>query len=663
MKSLSKFSHRIIFMTVLLIASGIYSESIAQIETMAWGNITVARVNEALIEFETSISVVQPDWIRISQTAKEKQQPKFERDESKAIITTSLENISFEEIIDETGQGMAKININLIADSNVTMAGTYFTLELPRKQFADASIKFIEQFTPDTVESQGENINAWTSRLRIKPVQAKGISIVSGNNRLKITSDELTEIIVRDPNPWLGSPNTIIYFALITGNALAGQSVEKKFFLKAEGKPDTTPIELALDASQPGRVFDGIGGNFRLQNEKLDPMVIDYCLNNLKVTWARVEMPWRNWHLDERVDPLEEARNGNLDESVTKAMLMAQNFKKRGIPVIISAWFPPKWAVTGEIIRRRGPDDPFGNPLDQTKMKKIIKSIGSYILFLKEKYGVEANMFSFNESDLGINVRQTGEEHAQLIKELGAYFDEHQLATKMLLGDNSDATTYNFVTPALNDPATHKYIGAVSFHSWRGCDNMTLSIWADIARELNVPLLIGEGSTDAQAWGYPDIFLESSYSINEIDLYMRALDICQAKSILQWQLTSDYSVLTGSGIYGTSGSLKPTQRFWNLKQLGLTPKGSFHLPLSGKAEEVSTVAYGDIANDIYSIHLVNNGGKRKVTITGIPGGIEKFEVYVTNSELGMRNTESVPVKNSSIEFTIEAASFTSLINE
>ena len=36
------------------------------------------------------------------------------------------------------------------------------------------------------------------------------------------------------------------------------------------------------------------------------------------------------------------------------------------------------------------------------------------------------------------------------------------LPTALLLGDNSDATTFDFILPALNNPETHKYIG-VSF--------------------------------------------------------------------------------------------------------------------------------------------------------------------------------------------------------
>ena len=67
--------------------------------------------------------------------------------------------------------------------------------------------------------------------------------------------------------------------------------------------------------------------------------------------------------------------------------------------------------------------------------------------YLKNLYGVETVAFSFNESDLGINVRHTGMEHAEFIKGLGAHMASRGLATKLLLGDNSDATTFDFIIP------------------------------------------------------------------------------------------------------------------------------------------------------------------------------------------------------------------------
>ena len=84
--------------------------------------------------------------------------------------------------------------------------------------------------------------------------------------------------------------------------------------------------------------------------------------------------------------------------------------------------------------------------------------MADYLLYAKQHYGIEFSMFSFNESDLGIDVLHTPQEHADFIKEFGAYLAGLNLPTRMLLGDNSDATTFDFILPALNNPETHKYI-------------------------------------------------------------------------------------------------------------------------------------------------------------------------------------------------------------
>jgi hypothetical protein len=271
-------------------------------------------------------------------------------------------------------------------------------------------------------------------------------------------------------------------------------------------------------------------------------------------------------------------------------------------------------------------------------------------------------MFSFNESDLGIYVRMTGQEHADFIKKLGAYLASKELATKMLLGDNSNATTIDFIEPALEDPATHKYIGAISFHAWRGCDNWTLSNWADASRELNVPLLVGEGGTDAQAYTYPEVFQEPSFAQDEIDIYVRSVNVAHVRSILQWQLTADYSLLTGEGIYRTEGPLHPTQRFWNLKQLGMVSPGSFILPVTCDKEGISCAAFGDIADGNYTVHIVNNGASRPVNLTGLPAGIKELRVYVTDSKRGMEEGKSVRVSDGKAKFTIDEFAFISVIS-
>ena len=61
-------------------------------------------------------------------------------------------------------------------------------------------------------------------------------------------------------------------------------------------------------------------------------------------------------------------------------------------------------------------DGQWGAPLNQANLPASYKSIADYLGHLKERYDTEADLFSFNESDLGLNIRHTAQEHAALLK-------------------------------------------------------------------------------------------------------------------------------------------------------------------------------------------------------------------------------------------------------
>jgi len=652
---------RLIFLPLyLLILTAVSQRGFAQTEVTAWGNLRGIRVDGQLMKFETSLRVVGNNWSDILQTAKESQNPKYSRNGNKRTINTRLGTLDITEAVTDEGNGTATIDVQYSPTVDISIAGAYLCITLPGSDYTGGTAQLFEpessSKTSVTLSPRMANGNNEYVRVR-----AKGIRFVSPNRQLNVTFNEQTGVLVKDDRSQ-GNHDIEVYLSVIRGNTVKGQTVSKTFTLKASGKIDRRPVILTLDTSEPGRTFDGIGGNFRLQNPKLDPEVINYNLNHLRVAWARVELPWRFWQPEEDVDPIEAAKNGNLNPRVKAAMEMAQRLDKMGIPVILSAWFPPQWAVLGEL-HNRPVNGVWGNQLDPDKMDKIYKSITEYIQYLKEEYGVEIKMFSFNESDLGINVRQTAKEHDQLIKGLGAYLESHGLKTKLLLGDTSDANPFDFIKPAMNDPEARPYMGAVSFHSWRGWADTTLQKWANAAKKLNLPLIVGEGSIDAAAWRYPQIFLEPMYAREEINLYVRILAICQPESILQWQLTSDYSDMAGGGIWeNDSEPLHPTQRFWNLKQLGSTPEGLHFMPVSSDRDDITCAAIGDNAEGIYTIHMVNNGTTRKVTVTGLPDSVHELRMFVTDSKKDMKEGPSVKVSDGKATFELESESFTSLMN-
>ena len=645
---------------LISIAAGLAGTAFAQPETMAWGNLTGIRVDGYLLELNSSLCVAQPGMASVFRTGRERQTNSYARDGRVETITVQLREphgLTGKEVVEDTGTGSARVVVEYTAQEAANIAGAYFCMDLPAADYAGGRVELIAPVVPTPAQvslaSGSKELNEY---LRAR---ASGIRFTSSRRQLEVMFSEPSEVIVRDDRR-AGNSDIQVYLAVASGKLAAMQTVSRSFALKVAGEVDRSPVDFVIDATRPGQVFDGVGGNFRLQNPRTDPQVIQYSLDNMRVAWGRVEMPWANWDPDENGNPLAAARAGKLDNAVREAMEMARKLGQKGIPVMVSAWFPPMWAVSAPVGPRlqRAPTN---SRLIDSKMGRIKQSLADYLVYLKEQYGVEAVMFSFNESNIGINVLQNGMEHAQLIKVLGPYFAKRGLATRLALGDTGDATAIDFIQPAMKDPEAVKYIGAVDFHSWRGCTDALLAKWYMAARELNVPIIVAEGSTDAAAWRYPQIFFEQSFALYEIDLYTRILALAQPKSILQWQLTADYSPLAGGGIFNDDGPLRPYQRFWNLKQLASTPPQSFHLPVKCERPGITCAALGNIANGQYTLHIVNNGGSRPATVSGLPDSVKELRIWITDKQRGMQEGARIAVSGGKAQFTVDATSFVTLI--
>jgi hypothetical protein len=616
----------------------------AQTEVMAWGNMTGVRVDGELIDFESSFRVVEKGWANMDYTGRERQNTRFTREGETTTVTSSVWKVNFVQTVTDKSKGLVNVGLTYKSDTTWNVEGVFYAFELPDRHYASGSVKIGSK----TVQLAGLNGNS-------AKTSSKSINILGEGRDIKLNLSSSTPAFVRKE---AGKP-AMLYVQLMNGSLRKGKSGKLSFTITAAGEIDHEPVEIVVDRTNPGRLFVGMGGNFRLQNPRNDPEVIDYCLTNTRVAFGRAEMPWGTWQPQLNTDPLAEARAGKINERIDMAMKMAQRLGAQGMPVIISAWFPPQWSLVPNQPRRRGGIAAL--KLDPSKSQQIYKSMADYLVCLKDLYGVEAWAFSFNESDLGINVLHSAEEHRTFIKEFGAYLASRGLATKILLGDNSDATTFDFIVPAMNDPLAHEYIAAVSFHSWRGCDDETLKTWFGAAVKLNVPLIVGEGSTDAAAHRYSQIFLEPTFALYEINLYTRIAAICQPLSILQWQYTADYSLLWGNGIYGSEGPLRPTQRFWNIKQLASTPANSFSLPFTCSKQDVNPAAFGNLARGEYAIHMVNNGASRAAAIKGLPVGLSGIKAYATTDTMSMKEVPCRQAADGTLSVELPATGFVSII--
>ena len=224
-----------------------------------------------------------------------------------------------------------------------------------------------------------------------------------------------------------------------------------------------------------------------------DAAQIQYNLDNLRVAWGRVAMPLDRWQPNEDVDPGRPPPKA-VEWSVREAMEMAQKLARKDIPTIASIWSAPSWALAAGGGGRGG-----RARINPEKWDNVCKSIGSYLEYMRKNYGAEPVLFSFNESDMGINVLQSPREHAEAIKRLGSCFASRGLKMRMLLGDTGNPTGDRFIDVARDDAEAAKYIGAVSFHSWNGGTIAQYKHFSDAAQKLNVPLLVAEGGLDPSA--------------------------------------------------------------------------------------------------------------------------------------------------------------------
>ena len=252
-----------------------YSVS-GQVEIEPWGNLKGIRIDGQLMEVQSSIAVVK-DWSSIQATEKEKQLPKFIRKGNQQIITTNIDSLYFTETVVDTGEGKASLRVELMPREAATLTGVYLRLVLPQKYFAKGIVQLDEHKTWNLFAADGH-------LLPYPGTPARSIMFRSLQRQVMVSFEEPTTMIFK---PSQGKEKNIeVFIPIKTGSLQKKESITKNFLIKASGTVDKKTVTATLNTAAAGRSFDGLGGNFRLQNARTDPQVIDYSLANLSVAWG-----------------------------------------------------------------------------------------------------------------------------------------------------------------------------------------------------------------------------------------------------------------------------------------------------------------------------------------------------------------------------------------
>jgi len=524
--------------------------------------------------------------------------------------------------------GEVRLSLRVACEGDVKVEGVYFWLDLPIALFGGGTCELSDGSAAKTAQMPPER-PASRHFLAANARRAE-FAAPSGKPTLAVAVNPACHVTVQDNREW----NTPTYSALVrfpVAQWQKGTTAMLEVTLRLAGEADQSPATLTLDASKARYRLDGFGGNYCFG---IESPVSHYTLDNLRVAWARTEMTLSEWKPQNDNAPPE--ANDQPDTNLRREFLLTQEIQRKGIPYVISIWHLPEWLYTDP---GKGPAA-FGRRFAPERWPEVLECIGSYLLYAKKQYGVEPDLFSFNEPDGGVRVKFSAEEHRDAIKRIGAHFEKLGLKTRMLLADVCHARgTHTYALPAANDPEALRYVGGLSFHSWGGAKPEEYAAWSDLADKLKVPLLVAELGVDAWAWRGA-AYNTFDYALREVRMYQELVLHARPRGTMQWEFTSDY----GTVRVEKDGTLVPTVRFWFVKHFcNLTPPKADVLATSSDNPKVLLTAFRG-EGPVYTLHIASFGAAREATIAGLPPEVKSLRAVQTSAADSFKELPAVPVE-------------------
>lgn len=566
----------------------------------------------------------------------------------------------YEQALSHEGDAV-RLSYRVTAEADVETEGVFFWLDLPVAVFGGGSC---ELSRGREVIQQAPMPEEQARPRHFARAEADAVTMTAGPGtpRLRVELDKPCHITVQDNREW----NTPTYSAFVRfpGGTLArGQSATLDVALRLSAKADHSPAALTLNARVKRYRLDGFGGNYCFG---IESPVTRYTLDNLRVAWARTEMTLPEWEPTNDNDSPAKAdwtflrSHDRPDTNLRREFLLAQDIQRRGIPYSIAIWHLPEWLYEKPRTDGKRPNRRRVHP---GKWDELVECIGTYLTHARKQYGVEPDLFSFNEANIGVRVLLTAEEHRSAIKRIGAHLEGLGLKTRMLLADATGPRgTHTYAAPAAGDPEAMRYVGAVGFHSWGGAKLEQYRAWADLADRLKLPLLVAELGVDAGAWRGRR-YRSFHYGLREVRMYQEILLHARPRGTMQWEFTSDYGIVQVEKDDAGAEKLVPHVRFWFVKHFcDLTPPDAAALATeSGHAAVLFTAFEGKVERKtVLTFHIANMAASRPATIRGIPAGIDELRAVRTSRKESFKELESVVVENGSVRTTLAPQSLLTL---
>lgn len=545
--------------------------------------------------------------------------------------------------------GQITVQMDLTAEAEVDLEGVYLWLDLPQDQFRGGQATLAAGGTEVATATMPVAQPAARHFLRGQ-ADMLTCGLPAGHGRLTVQLDRTLPVTVQDNREWKGE--TYSAFAPLVPALKTGETTSVRVTLAATLQPDTTPAQLTVDPGQVRYRLDGFGGNYCFA---IEHPTTQYTLQNLKQAWARTELTATEWEpQNDNGDP--EAPDWAAFEgrdrpgtNLRREFELAKQIQSLGLPYVISIWDLPGWLYEDGGTAPRDSR----HRIHPDKWPEFLELLGTYLQYARRQYGVEPDLFCFNEANIGVRVFFSPEEHRAAIKRVGAYLKAQGLKTRMLLADATGPKgTHVYALPAAADPEAMQYVGAVAFHSWGGGSAADYAAWGDLAERLKLPLLVTELGVDAGAWR-SRVFDNYSYAVQEVRMYQELLLHARPQGTMQWEFTGDYNILKQDKDEQGQDRLTPTARYWIVKHFcNLTPYHSQALMTTSDHPKVLVTAFRGATG--FTVHVASLGAARAATLTGLPADVTRLHLVRTSETDSFRRLDDLPVTGGQVKLDLPA---------
>ncbi len=558
----------------------------------------------------------------------------------------------------------AEVNLTVTALTNLMIDGISYAVQFPVRRFSQARLALWRGTATVAEVAAPADYNFDKEHIFLATSAVDRIAVSANACRIGLTLDRPRSASFQDDRKW-GMDAYTLLIPFGRGPLMrSGETAHLRFVISLAGGPTIEPVLVDVKPDSLGGQFDGMGGNFVYG---LETPVATALVARLAPVRARIEMALYDWEPENDNASPDEMDWARFEARDTPGSDMRRRFElaallaARKIPLCISVWDLPEWMYEGP------PKDRWASrrTVAPGLWPEVLESAAAYLMHLKKRYGVEPELFSFNEPEAGVRVLFTAEQHREMIRRFGERFEALGLKTRILLADvASPRDTVSYGVFALSDPACLRYIGAVAFHSWGGATPREYAAWQALARRFGLPLDITELGWDPGVWHKPHELRTPYYAVQELKLIMEAMAGAQPRSALLWEYSDDYPLLTVVREQDGRLILEDTPRLLFLEQLvNRTPRPARWLEAVSSRADVPVAAFASEkagGKPAFVLHLANTGAARKAVISGLPVTLERLQTTILTAMDPVAEEGRIPAKNGQAELELPAWSLVSL---